>query len=97
VHAELEMLVEAGLTPAQAIQTAALNVAQAWGKDKEYGSVEKGKVADFFIVRGDPLKNISDTQNVDAVYMDGKKVDTSYHGDYKNPMPRPIEDRPEEG
>ncbi len=47
VHAELEMLVEAGLTPAQAIQTAALNVAQAWGKDKEYGSVEKGKVADF--------------------------------------------------
>ena len=97
VHAELEMLVEAGLTPAQAIQTAALNVAQAWRKDKEYGSVEKGKVADFFIVRGDPLKNISDTQNIDAVYMDGKKVDTSYHGDYKNPMPRPIEDRPEEG
>ena len=97
VHAELEMLVEAGLTPMQAIQTAALNVAQAWRKDKDYGSVEKGKVADFFIVRGDPLKNISDTQNVDAVYMDGKKMDTSYHADYKNPIPRPIEDRPEEG
>jgi imidazolonepropionase-like amidohydrolase len=97
VHAELEMLVEAGLAPVQAIQTAALNVAQAWGKDKEYGSVEKGKVADFFIVRGDPLKNISDTQNVDAVYMDGKRMDTSFHSDYKNPIPRPIEDRPEEG
>ena len=89
------MLVEAGLTPEQAIQTAALNVAQAWRKDKEYGSVEKGKVADFVIVRGDPLKNISDTQNVEAVYMDGKKMDTSFHPDYKNPMPRPIEDRPE--
>jgi imidazolonepropionase-like amidohydrolase len=97
VHAELEMLVEAGLTPAQAIQTAALNVAQAWGKDKEYGSVEKGKVADFFIVRGDPLKNISDTQNVESVYMGGKKMDTSFHADYKNPIPRPIEDRPEGG
>jgi imidazolonepropionase-like amidohydrolase len=97
VHAELEMLVEAGLTPAQAIQTAALNVAQAWGKDNDYGSVEKGKVADFFIVRGDPLKNMADTQNVDAVYMDGKKMDTSFHPDYKNPIPRPIEDRPEEG
>ncbi len=36
VHAELEMLVEAGLTPLQAIQTASLNVAQAWGKDKDY-------------------------------------------------------------
>jgi imidazolonepropionase-like amidohydrolase len=97
LHAELEMLVEAGLTPVQAIQTAALNVAQAWRKDKEYGSVEKGKVADFVIVRGDPLKNISDTQNVEAVYMDGKKMDTSFHPDYKNPMPRPIEDRPDEG
>jgi imidazolonepropionase-like amidohydrolase len=97
VHAEFEMLVEAGLTPAQAIQTAALNVAQAWGKDRDYGSVEKGKVADFFIVRGDPLENMSDTQNVEAVYMDGKKMDTSFHPDYKNPIPRPIEDRPEEG
>jgi imidazolonepropionase-like amidohydrolase len=97
VHAELEMLVEAGLTPAQAVQTAALNVAQAWRKDKEYGSVEKGKVADFFIVRGDPSKNISDTQNVEAVYMEGKKMDTSYHPDYKNPIPRPIEDRPDQG
>jgi len=96
VHAELEMLVEAGLTPVQAIQTASINVAQAWGKDKDYGSVEKGKVADFFIVRGDPIKNISDTQNVELVFIEGKKMDTSFHADYKNPMPRPIEDRPEQ-
>jgi hypothetical protein len=95
VHAELEMLVEAGLTPLQAISTASINVAQAWGKDKEYGSVEKGKVADVIIVRGDPSKNISDTQNVEAVFIDGKKMDTAFHADYKNPMPRPIEDRPE--
>lgn len=95
VHAELEMLVEAGLTPLQAISTASINVAQAWGKEKDYGSVEKGKIADFFIVRGDPTKNISDTQNVDMVFIDGKKIDTSFHADYKNPIPRPIEDRPE--
>ena len=97
MHAELQMLVEAGLTPLQAIQTASLNVAQAWGKEKDYGSVEKGKVADLFIVRGDPLKNIADTQNVEAVYIDGKKTDTAFHADYKNPIPRPIEDRPDEG
>ena len=97
VHAELEMLVEAGLTPLQALQTASINVAQAWGKEKDYGSIEKGKVADFFIVRGDPSKNISDTQNVETVFIDGKKMDTSFHADYKNPMPRPIEDRPEGG
>jgi hypothetical protein len=96
VHVELEMLVEAGLTPVQAIQTASINVAQAWGKDKEYGSVEKGKIADLVIVRGDPRQNISDTQNVEMVFIEGKVMDISYHPDYKNPIPRPIEDRPEQ-
>ena len=96
VHAELEMLVEAGLTPVQAIQTASINVAQAWGKDKDYGSVEKGKIADLVIVRGDPRQNISATQNVEMVFIEGKIMDISYHPDYKNPIPRPIEDRPEQ-
>jgi imidazolonepropionase-like amidohydrolase len=96
VHAELQMLVETGLTPVQAIRTAALNVAEAWGKQKDFGSVEKGKVADLIIVSGDPLKNISDSQNIDSVYSEGKKIDTSFHADYKNPLPRPIEDRPEQ-
>jgi len=96
VHAELEMLVEAGLTPLQAIQTASLNVAQAWGKDKEYGSVEKGKIADLLIIRGDPRQNISDSQNVEMVFIEGKIMDIAYHPDYKNPIPRPIEDRPEQ-
>ena len=91
------MLVEAGLTPLQAIQTASLNVAQAWGKEKDYGSVEKGKVADLVIVRGDPTKNISDTQNVEMVFIDGKGWIRRFTPDYKNPMPRPIEDRPEQG
>ena len=95
VHAELEMVVEAGLTPIQAIQTASLNVAQAWNKDKDYGSIEKGKVADLVIIRGDPRQDISDTQNVEMVFMEGKAMDISYHPDYKNPIPRPIEDRPE--
>ena len=94
VHAELEMLVEAGLTPLKAIQTASLNVAQAWGKEKDYGSVEKGKIADLVIVRGDPRQNISDTQNVERVFIEGRAMDISYHPDYKNPIPRPIEDRP---
>jgi Amidohydrolase family len=94
VHAELEMLTEAGIAPLQALQTATLNVAQAWRKDKDYGSVEKGKVADLLIVRGNPLENISATQQIESVFMDGKLVDRSFHADYKNPVPRPIEDRP---
>ncbi len=96
VHAELEMLVEAGLTPLQAIQTVSINVAEAWGKQKDYGSVEKGKVADIVIVSGDPMTNISATQNVERLFMDGKAMDLSFHEDYKNPIPRPIADRPGE-
>jgi imidazolonepropionase-like amidohydrolase len=95
VHAELQLLVDAGLTAVQAVQSASLNVAQAWGKQKDYGSVEKGKIADLVIVRGDPTKDIFATQDVEKVFMDGKSIDTSFHPDYKNPVPRPIPDRPE--
>ena len=52
---------------------------RSWGKEKDYGSIEKGKAADFFVVRGDPSKNISDTQDVESVYIEGKKIDTSFH------------------
>ncbi|TAK06276.1 hypothetical protein EPO44_05560, partial [bacterium] len=95
VHAELEMLTEAGLSPLQAIQTVSINVAEAWGKEKDYGSVEKGKVADLVIIRGDPLRDITATQQVEKLFMEGKAMDISFHPDYKNPIPRPIPDRPE--
>jgi len=93
VHAEFELMIDAGFSPLLAIQSASLNVARAWGKDKDYGSVEKGKVADLVIVRGDVIKNISSTQNVEKVIMDGKAVDTSFHANYRNPIPRPLSDR----
>jgi len=93
VHAEFELAIDAGLSPLLAIQSASLNVAKAWGKDKDYGSVEKGKVADLVIVRGDVVNDISTTQNVDKVFMDGKPVDTSFHPSYRNPIPRTIADR----
>ena len=80
VHAEFEMLVEAGLTPLQAIQTASLNVAQAWGKEKDYGSVEKGKVADFVIVaRRSAEKYFGHAKCRDGFHREGKIMDTSFH------------------
>ena len=93
VHAEFELAIDAGLSPLVAIQSASLNVAKAWGKDKDYGSVEKGKVADLVIVRGDVMRNISSTQNVEKVFMEGKPVDASFHANYRNPIPRPLSDR----
>jgi hypothetical protein len=86
MHQALTMDVEAGVPPMTAIQAATLNVAKTFHKDKDYGSVEPGKVADLSIVEGDPLKDIWMTQNVKMLIMDGKIVDTGF-SKYKNPIP----------
>ena len=86
MHQALVMDVEAGVPPMTAIQAATLNVARTFKKDKDYGSVELGKVADLSIVEGDPLEDIWMTQNVKMVVMDGKVIDISFKK-YKNPIP----------
>ena len=58
------MFVEAGLTAMQAIQSATINVAKAFKKDRDFGSIEAGKIADIIAVDGDPLKDPWATQNV---------------------------------
>ena len=86
IHEALAMDVEAGVAPMTAIQAATLNVARTFKKNKDYGSVEPGKVADLTIVGGDPLEDIWMTQNVKTVIMDGKIIDSGFH-EYKNPIP----------
>ena len=85
MHQALAMDVEAGVPPMKAIQAATLNVARTFKKDKDYGSVEPGKVADLSIVGGDPLQDIWMTQNVKMVIMDGKVIDIGFTK-YKNPI-----------
>jgi Amidohydrolase family len=86
MHQALAMDVEAGVPPMTAIQAATLNVARTFRKDKDYGSVEAGKVADLSIIEGDPLQDIWMTQNVKVVVMDGKIIDIGFQK-YKNPIP----------
>jgi imidazolonepropionase-like amidohydrolase len=72
---ELELLVKAGLTPMQAIQAGTGWAAECCGKETELGTVEKGKLADLVIVRGDPLADITllrDTANIALVIKDGE-------------------------
>lgn len=74
-HRGVELLVEAGLTPVEAIQVATLNGATYLGRERAIGSVEVGKDADLVLVRGDPSTRISDLRQVELVWKDGVAFD----------------------
>jgi cytosine/adenosine deaminase-related metal-dependent hydrolase len=71
VH-ELELYVQAGLTPEQALATATINPAKVFGLAKETGSLARGKLAELALIDGDPQKNIGDLRQVELVMRDGK-------------------------
>ena len=73
---EIELLVEAGFSPVEAIKVATLNGAIYLGREKQIGSVAAGKNADLVVVKGDPSKQISDVENVEIVFKDGVGYDT---------------------
>jgi hypothetical protein len=68
---EVELLVEAGFTPLQAIQIATLNGARFMGEEKSIGSIDEGKAADLVLVKGNPARTIKDIENVEVVFKDG--------------------------
>lgn len=72
LHKELELLQEAGLTPAQALRTATINGANVMGKADKYGTVAAGKTADLVLLDKNPLEDIRNTQTIHAVIFDGK-------------------------
>ena len=86
MHEGMAMDVEAGVPPMVAIEAATLNVAKTFHRDKDFGSVEPGKIADLLIVEGNPLQDIWMTQNVKMVVLNVKVVDHAFHK-YVNPIP----------
>lgn len=72
LHRELELYVEAGFTPMEAIQAATLVPARAMRLEKESGTIEVGKRADLVIVGGDPLADIRNVRRVERVVVRGK-------------------------
>jgi Amidohydrolase family len=72
----IELLVEAGFTPVEAIKIATMNGAIYMGRDKEIGSIATGKNADLVVIKGDPSKQISDVENVEIVFKDGVGYDS---------------------
>jgi imidazolonepropionase-like amidohydrolase len=71
LHREIELYVQAGFTPMEAIQAATIVSARAMGLEKESGTVEKGKRGDLILVNGNPLENIHNIRNVEYVITNG--------------------------
>jgi hypothetical protein len=74
---ELELLVEAGFTPVEAIRIGTLNGATYLGLADRIGSIAPGKNADLMIVQGDPAANINDVENIVLVFKDGVGYDSA--------------------
>ncbi|HET7814995.1 MAG TPA: amidohydrolase family protein [Candidatus Baltobacteraceae bacterium] len=74
---DMELLVEGGLTPLEAIKVATLNGAIGLGIEKKTGSIVPGKAADLVLIDGDPSKNISDVEKVVTVFKDGIGYDSA--------------------
>ncbi len=96
---EMEGLVNAGLTPMQAILASTRWSAEVMRKEADLGTIEPGKLADVIVVDGDPLADIRSIANVETVILDGEVVDTRLDPDFRNPLPRtfyvdtPLENR----
>jgi hypothetical protein len=81
LHDELELLVEAGLSPLEALNTATINPARYFNLELTLGTIERGKTADLVLLDADPLADIRNTRRIGAVFtrgrlLDRKKLDT---------------------
>ncbi|HEX6731200.1 MAG TPA: amidohydrolase family protein [Pyrinomonadaceae bacterium] len=72
LHEELALLVDAGLTPMQALRTATSNPAKFLGMSDEAGTIEKGKLADLILLDANPLDDIRNTQRIYGVVANGR-------------------------
>jgi imidazolonepropionase-like amidohydrolase len=86
-HRELQLLVEAGLSPAQAIVCATRNAAEVLGEGKNRGTLEPGKRADFLILSANPLDDIRNTTRLVAIYHGGKRIEPAFHDPSKASSP----------
>ena len=77
LHREIELYVQAGFTPMEAIQAATIVPARAMGIEKESGTVEKGKRGDLILVNGNPLDDIHKIRNVEDVITNGTMFHTA--------------------
>jgi imidazolonepropionase-like amidohydrolase len=74
LHRELQNFAACGLSNYEVLKTATINAAKYFGIDKDYGTVEKNKIADLVILDMNPIENITSTQSIFAVIRNGKLI-----------------------
>jgi imidazolonepropionase-like amidohydrolase len=79
---ELELLVDSGLSPLEAITAATGTAAAFLYRADEFGTLRAGLKADLVVLRGDPSRNISDIRTVERVMVGGKWIDLSRYRSY---------------
>ena len=79
LHQELEVFVEGGFTPMEAIQAATKWPAETFHWQDRVGTIEVGKWADMILLNADPLQDIHNTQKIDNIVFQGKVIDRKYH------------------
>ena len=71
---EMELMVKAGMTPMQTLVASTGNAAKVMGIDKEVGTLQPGKRADFVVLTADPLADIRNTRTIESVWIDGRQM-----------------------
>jgi imidazolonepropionase-like amidohydrolase len=81
----LQRFVAAGFTPLEALQTATINPARFFGMEDQLGTVEKGKLADLVMLSANPLEDITNTQKIAGVIVNGRYF---YHAELDKMLSR---------
>ena len=86
VQREMQLMVDAGLTPMQAIMAATRNTAEAFRVQDRIGTVAPGRFADLVILNANPLADIRNVEKIDQVLQGGKVLSRTYNRDFKDPF-----------
>ncbi|MGH9783854.1 MAG: amidohydrolase family protein, partial [Terriglobia bacterium] len=87
MHQEMELLVDAGVTPLQALQASTIHPAEMLRMQDRLGMIAEGMAADLLVLSANPLENISNTRKIAKVISRGKVLDVQYHADFENTIP----------
>lgn len=85
LHQELKYMVDAGLTPYQALQSSTFNVGKYYN-DNNLGVIKQGSIADLVLLNGNPLQDITQTNNIEAVFSGTRCLDKNYINERLNAL-----------